>query len=214
MRGLAKRTPKDKIVDRFLTLYIMSKSSEKTNTLGKTQLQKIVFLSEWKMISKRMKGLNYNYIKLLHGPYSQELQSDIQRISKLGEADSDTLVPTKRGFSVLEDFHDIIDTNRSFFEVIDSYTRMCTAVDLQSLLDHVYSLKHPMRRNVTIGKTPLRTPILYPLDESKAEVTFQISRDYLEDLAMSLDPEIVEGLSEGMEDVRNSRLMTHKEVFS
>jgi hypothetical protein len=94
MRGLAKRTPKDKILDRFLTLYVLTRASKHVPKLGRVQLQKIMFLSEWKMISQKMKGLNYNYIKFEHGPYSPELQDDMDRFAKLGETFSSTLKPT------------------------------------------------------------------------------------------------------------------------
>lgn len=211
---MAKRTPKEKIIDRFLLLYVLAKSSKRVERLGRTKLQKIVFLSEWKMISHQMKGLNYNYIKLLHGPYSQELEDDTKRLVKMGDAYAGTLLPTEKGLCVIEDFGELIARNKSFLDVIDGYVRQCTSVDLQTLLDRIYALKHPMRRNITIDQTPLRTPILYPLSESNAETTFNIGSDDLENLEMSLDPGVVEGLIEGMEDVKAGRLLNHKEVFS
>lgn len=213
MKGLVKRTPKDKILDRFLTLYVLTKASKRPRNLGRTQLQKIVFLSEWKMISQKMKGFNYNYIRLTFGPYSPELQDDMKRFAKLGETQDDTLVPTEATISTMEDFTNIVENNKPFFSIIDKYTLACTSVDLETLLKHVYALRHPIRKNMTIGQTPLRTPILYPMDESNADLTFRISKNDLEDLTMSLDNKIVKNVEEGMADVKAGRLIGHREIF-
>jgi len=213
MRGLVRRTPKDKIIDRFLTLYVLTKASKQTQKLGKTQLQKIMFLSEWRMISQKMKGLNYNYIKFEFGPYSPELQEDMDRFAKLGATRSSTLKPTDKGFNIIDDFASVIEANKPFFAILDRYTRSCTSVELQDLLDKVYALRHPIRRNMTIEETPLKTPLLYPIDESKAEETFAINKNDLEDLAMSLDQKIVKMIEEGMADLKTGRMVSHKELF-
>lgn len=212
MKGMVKRTEKDKIIDRFITLYVLTNAPKHTK-LGRVQLQKILFLSEWKMISQKMKGLNYNYIKFEHGPYSPELQADMDRFAKLGETQSSTLRPTEKGFHVVDDFANVISDNKPFFDIVDKYTHTCTSVELQTLLDKVYSLRHPMRPNMTIAQTPLRTPLLYPIDESNTEVAFAIRKSDLEDLAMSLDQKIVKKLEDGLNDLKNGRLVSHRELF-
>ena len=72
------RDIKDQVIDKFLSSYIINKFDENYGGyLSETKLQKLIFLSEKKLIDKRIKALNYNYIKFYHGPFSNALRNDI-----------------------------------------------------------------------------------------------------------------------------------------
>lgn len=210
---MVNRTYKDRIIDRFLALYILQNASKEEPEIGRTKIQKIVFLAELRMILKRMKGLNYSYIKLLHGPYSQQLANDVNLFSKLGFIASRSLRLTKTGTEMVEAFPTILRDNKKFFNIVDKEIENCTSTNLESLLDWVYSMRHPMGKNITIGETPLRTPIINPISKVRTEIVFKVSQNNLEDLALSLDPLFVRGLKEGIDDIKNGRLLTHEEVF-
>lgn len=114
------RTLKEKAIDYFLTLYLVDDafSRLKIGFLPDTKLQKLVFLSEKSMIHEREKGFNFNFIKLTHGPFSQELKTSYDNLSQIGILGEFGLTPTTNSKIILEDFQEIIKRNTTFFQKI------------------------------------------------------------------------------------------------
>jgi len=210
---LTRRTLYENIVDRFLLLYIISESSEIAPDFGKTKLQKLAFLSEWQMLDQRIKGLNYNFIKLVHGPYSSELDNDLTDFAKYDLVIDPWLNPTNRGYSILEDFSELVEQNEYFIMIINQIISRFARLSLKRILSYVYSRPHPYRKNLTIGQASMRTPLLYRIDENKAVNRFQITNEQLYDLALCLDKQSLKEWKEVDEEIRKGKFLTYREVF-
>lgn len=210
---MVRRTLYENVVDRFLLLYLISEASECAPNLGKTKLQKLTFLSEWKLIDDRNKGFNYNYIKLVHGPYSGELNNDLTDLAIHNLVNDPRLYPTDVGYRILEDFSELLEQNEPFILTINQVISRFVMLSLNKLLAFVYSLQHPYRKNLTIGKTPFRTPLLYRLSDDKTIAKFRISEEQLEDLQMCLDKERLKQWKEVKDEVSKGRFLTYREVF-
>lgn len=146
------RTNLEKAVDRLLVLYLLHDAFSRGNTdfIQDTKLQKLVFLSEWSMILERNKGLNFSFIKLAHGPFSQELETDARKLVRVGLVRARGLEPTAKANVVLEDFHHVIERNGSFTRYINETNDSFAGVSLKELLDVIYAMSMFRRRRLVI----------------------------------------------------------------
>jgi len=208
------RTPRDKAVDHLLTIYLVNDafSRRKLRFLPETKLQKLVFLSEKSMIDERKKGFNFYFVKLIHGPFSQELKNGLGKLLQTRFLNDFGLMPTDHAKMILEDFQDVIKRNRTFFQKIDTVNEHFATMSLERLLKLVYAM--PWGRGRTIEDLPLRTPMLYPMKPSNVVAELEITDDEVEDLLMNFNPEAVKELSQAMSEMREGRTLTYEQVFS
>jgi uncharacterized protein YwgA len=210
------RTLRDRAIDHFLTLYLINDAFSRKNLilLPSTKLQKLVFLSEKNMIDKREKGFNFYFIKLIHGPFSQELENDVSKLVQDGYINDMGLKPTENTPAVLEDFNDIIERNRVFFRKVDAVNDDFAPMSLQKLLRIIYAMPWGRGKGRTIADLPQRTPMLYPMKPEIVETNFRITDNEAEDLLMNFDPDALKDLSEAMKDAREGKWRTYEQVFS
>jgi len=210
------RTLRDKAIDQFLTLYLINDvfSRKNLSLLPSTKLQKLVFLSEKTMIDKREKGFNFYFIKLVHGPFSPELENDISKLIQDGFINDLELRPTNNTRLILEDFQSVIDRNQTFLAKINRVNDTFARMSLQKLLSVIYSMPWGRGRGRTIADLPQRTPMLYPMKPEIVATEFEITENEAEDLLMNFDPEAIKDLSQAMKDAREGKWRTYEQVFS
>jgi hypothetical protein len=209
------RTLREKAIDSFLTIFVIDDAFSRANLqiLPSTKLQKLVFLSEKAMIDEHAKGFNLRFIKLIHGPYSQELETDAGRLVQYGLIQDMTLEPTKNAKYILDDFHRLIERNEPFFQSIQRVNERYAGMPLQRLLKIVYAMPWG-RSGKTIADLPQRTPMLYPMKPEAVEHNFVIKDKEAEDLLMNFDAEAIRDLSDSMRDAREGKWRTYEQVFS
>lgn len=207
------RTSEEKTADRLLTLYLVNKCYETHNLrfLSETKLQKLVFLSEKELIDRRIKALNYRFVRLLHPTYSSELKSDLVNLIKLGYLREPWFGQTNRMKLILEDFSGVFMRNRSSLMVIDEVLSRYARIRTNILINLVYRIL--WARGKTIYDLKLGTPLLYPLKYRNARKVFEITEDELEDLEICLNPKISKGLDLALDEMRKGKLLAHEEVF-
>jgi uncharacterized protein YwgA len=205
----------ERAIDRFLLLYSISEASERVDNLGKTKLQKFTFLSEWEMIDKRERGFSYYYLKFEKGPYSFDLANDIKTLVKANiiRKRQWSLILTKFGNSIVEDFSNLLSQNFHVVSIIDRTINKYAEYSLKELLDEVYSLPHPYVKGYTIGTASLKMPLLYKLPEEKVVVPFKADEEQIEDLLVSLSANGLKKWQAVKDDMRKAEYLTYKEVF-
>jgi uncharacterized protein YwgA len=210
---MSQQQIKDKIINRFLTLYLIDNSFKKKQLrfLSETKLQKLVFLSELDMLNKGIEGFNFYFLRLHYGPYSFELAKDKAQLITSGFLEEKALKPTKDATYLMEDFSTIIARNAKVISEIDSVNCSYAPLELDFLLNKVHSMPW---KNATVHDLPQRTPMLYPLKPSARKVAFDISDKELDDLVMNLDPDVCQEFDEAENDVNEGRFLTHEQVFS
>jgi len=223
---MAGKTSVEKSADQFLLLYLINDVSKRTPFVPETKVQKLVFISEREMIGNSEKGFNYYFVKLLYGPYSAELDNDLNRLvqSEIAKAvpteRGANIIPTQRCANILRDFNDLIERNQTFVQRISHINRRFGTLGFQRLLNSVYHMQSPLhkyrkgKRPPTIASLPLKAPLLKPISEEMASKTFSITPAEVEDLLMNFDPETVKGLSQAMKEMRAGGLRTHEQVFA
>lgn len=207
------RTSEEKTIDRLLTLYFINDCYETYNLKGlsETKLQKLVFLSEKELIDRRIRALNYRFVKLLYPTFSTELRSDLKNFVKLKYLRRPWFGRTNKMKMILEDFGDVFMRNRSIIDVIDEVLSIFAVIRTDRLTKIVDGMTWTRRR--TIRDLKKGTPLLYPLKYEKAREVFQITEDEFEDLKICLNPKISRGLDLALDDMRRGRLLSHEEVF-
>lgn len=209
---MVTRNPIEKFVDRLLLLYLINNAREVGIVEGITKIQKLVFLSEWAMLDGRQKGFNYNFIKLIHGPYSEELQrQDIKRLVLWGVLEGLSLLPTEKGELILEDFQSLFDRNRIFIQQIEETNQEFAIIRLRRLLPKVYRMRHPYIPRRTIGDVKIGTPLLYRIERHKAVEVFNITSGEIATLEIYFDSKAFESLIEASKD--REPTLAYDEVF-
>lgn len=210
------RTFLDKAIDQFLTLHLINDAFCRWDLplLPNTKLQKLVFLSEKAMIDEREKGFNFYFIKLIHGPFSQELEDDLGKLVENGFIDDKGLRPTSNSQVILDDFGDLIQKNPLFVEKVNAVNSQYAGLSLQKLLEIIYAMPWGKGKGRTIADLPQRTPMLYPMKPEIVKTAFQVTKDEAENLLINFDTDAIKDLSEAMRDAREGKWRTYEQVFS
>jgi len=210
---MSQQQIKDKIINRFLTLYLIDNGFKKKQLrfLSETKLQKLVFLSELDMLNKGVEGFNFYFLRLHYGPYSFELAKNKAQLIIAGFLEEKALKPTKDAAYLMEDFSAIIDRNEAAISKINAVNCSYAPLELDFLLNKVYGMTW---KNATIHDLPQRTPMLYPLNPNALKVAFDITDKELDDLVMNLEPDVCQEFDEAENDVNERRFLTHEQVFA
>lgn len=222
---MAGKTSVEKLADQLLLLYLIDDVSKRTPFVPETKVQKLVFISEREMLRNSEKGFNYYFIKLLYGPYSAELDNDLNSLvqSKIVEAEPTgrgaNIVSTQRCANILRDFNDLIRRNQIFVRRISDINRRFGILGFKRLLNSVYHMQSPLhkyrkgKRPPTIASLPLKTPLLKPIPEEMASKTFSITPEEIATLEIYFDTEAYESLVQASRSAKEKPLLSFKEVF-
>jgi hypothetical protein len=207
------RTSEEKTIDRLLTLYSIDECYKKRKVTGlsETKLQKLIFLSEKRLIDQRIKAFNYRFVRLLHPTFSSELRNDLNDLVKTGYLSEPWLGQTEKMLIILEDFQEVFARNPHITNVIDDIVSTFADIPTNRLVQIVYSM--PWTHNKIINELTIGVPMLYPLDPEKAREKFTITENELENLEMCLNPKISGKLDQAFDEMRRGRLLSHAEVF-
>ena len=85
MVNMEQRSLDEALIDRLLLLYLVVRTYKKGyNILGPIKLQKLIYKVEERMWQKNYKGFNFTFIRWKHGPFSQEVYSDVRDLKSTG----------------------------------------------------------------------------------------------------------------------------------
>ena len=213
------RNTREILTDRLLLLWLIY-DALMYKRFGDTKAQKLAYLSEKKMIDNREKGFNYDFIKLPYGPYSEDLEKDVDWLEeqKLIEAtpisdDAKVFHESRFGRKMLKDFHELFVRNNLFTRKIAEVNRTYATKNSKEIVEYVHSLPHPYIKGRTIDDLKLGTKILYKLVESKAKTIFDITPEELATLDIYFDEENYRSLTQASESAKRKPLLTLEEAF-
>jgi len=207
------------LADRLLLLWLLYDAMN-YKRFGETKVQKLVFLSEWKMIDNLEKGFNYNFIRLSFGAFSPDVEKDVkwledeQLIEAIPISEKARIFrQTRFGNKLFNDFREIFRRNVTFTRRMAEINRKYAKKPLQELVDYVYSLPHPYIKGLTILKSKFGQPLLYKLDEEKAKEAFKITPEELATLDIYFDDESYRSVIQAFESAKRKPLLKLEEVF-
>jgi uncharacterized protein YwgA len=137
------RTPIEVLQDKLLLLYLVSSVKKYGFMEGNLKLQKIVFLSEWQLMSNDIKALHFKYFRYRYGPFSKELLCDNQDLQTDGYL--------THQFNLTEKAIDLLDyaiepimrygANLEIFNKIDNICATYSKITGLRLTDKVYRME-------------------------------------------------------------------------
>ena len=190
------RSLEEQLADRLLLLYTLKDLNERGARVYATALQKLVFLAEREMLASRIKGFNYNFVRLDFGPYSSELKKDLVTLMACGLVKDDPergYVITEKGKELLERLRPLLERNDDILDIIRSINERYGHMSLDELLSYVYSLPRPLKGpKEPIEKVKLRTPLLRRINASRAKKVLAMEPRELRLLSVATNPEVEE----------------------
>lgn len=188
----------DRVVNNFLLLYII----DLTNRLGHMEdtlkIQKLAFLVQKEYVRRKWKVLNYNYFRWHKGPFSADLNADLDVLRHLGLISNNWPIElTKEGSNLLESTRELEDDNKKYIKIIDRIVEKYANYTPDEIKHHVYNLQivvPKLGKRMRIEDTKPGTLLLYRMTKKKSTDIFDISEDWLATLELAFDQEAIESL--------------------
>ena len=162
------RTLREQALDR---LFLLLLADQVGRPIGDTGFQKLGFLTERELLSNKMEGFHYVFIKLKFGPYSKELEhdkSDLVISGHLEDRDEKGWVLSERGRMTLNRFKSVLDRNKHVVEVMKEIVTKYADLKLKNLLEFVHQLPRPLKgKKVAIRELADGTVLLVPYKPDK-----------------------------------------------
>lgn len=190
----------DRIVNNFLLLYIINL----TNRLGRLEdtlkIQKLAFLIQKEYVRRKWKGLNYNYFRWHKGPFSADLNADLDVLRHLGlVSNSWPIELTEKGSDFLESTSELDDDNKKYIKIIDKIVEKYANWTPDEIKQYVYNLQIVVpkkRKRMRIRDTMPGTLLLYRMTKKKSTDIFDVSEDWQATLELAFDQEAIESLKD------------------
>ncbi len=189
----------DRIKNIVLLMYLVRKTNEKFVMEDNLKVQKLVFLSQKKLIAEKMNGFTYLFLRWLKGPFSGDLNNDIVLLKqmKLLRWGDDRIELTEEGKHILESLHEIMENNKGFSDIIDNIIEEYGSLSPEEMKEKVYQMKIFVpndRKVMKIEEIPPKRLILFGLSRKNTRIEFNIDEEWLDTLEVLLDDEAIQFL--------------------
>lgn len=198
----SERTPKEKVIDKLLLLYLLNK--HRIN--GRTKLQKTVFFSEDSLNNKNVKSFNYKFIRFHFGEFSRELESDFKELIK------DELIlekpyirVTEEGENVLKQLEGVLKKNPNVLNLVDAISDYASRKPLDVVKTMAYT--RVIRNGIQVKDIPEEVVLLEKINESKAESVFNINDGWIGTLELLFDKTSADSLKVALTEKANIPFM-------
>jgi uncharacterized protein YwgA len=170
------RSEQEQRLDAVLLLYILNSLGPGP---GRTKLQKTVFLIEFELRRASLVGPRFRFFRYLDGPYSQQINQDLDELARKAFLSKTTLTLTKRGeFLVDLIVPPLRETtgNRRTFEIVDKVLQWCKPRQAGSLLRYVCGLEVSPDESPNVQMKIREVPRFWDIIDPP-ETGLKISRD-------------------------------------
>ncbi|MFA5364586.1 MAG: hypothetical protein WC325_05325 [Candidatus Bathyarchaeia archaeon] len=204
-----ERTTEERITDRMLLLYLIKDAGI---GLGKTKLQKLAYLSELEMNVQGFKGLNFNFIKMPFGPFSSELEKELETMTESNILSGSGHKLTEVGKTILDNFQHIIESNPVLIEKIQRINREYAQIPRDELVDIVHKMCNPIRPWLTIEDTQHGSYLLKRMKIWHEDRVFKLSQSDIASLEIYFDPDALESLRSSLSEAKTKPAVAFNEV--
>jgi len=202
----ADRTARDEneaTIDRLLLLFLIANANRVRALWGKTKLEKLAYCSQYAMMKGSVKGFNYYFYRWHHGPFSDQIYDDLDRLSKCGfvkQREEGEIVVTPPGQEVLTLNSDILNRNQEICDAIGEVVSDYKTYTADQIKDAIYGTLVYGSRKRYVRDTKLREPLLYKLPKDEAKVTLRIDGSKLETLLILFTPKFYDQIMKARAD--------------
>lgn len=205
-QGGDPRTYREKLIDRLMLLHLYDRVSSGSKMTGDVKLQKLVFLSEKDMLERDWDGLNYKFFRWDLGPMSKGVYEDHDFLYDNGLISESGGLISESGHEILENAEGLLDENVEIVSVIDDVVDEYGHIGGGRLKNIVYDEEVTLMgsgKSMKVENIPEATDIIFKLPEEHAELSFNISDDWVETLDLlfqSESRELIARIREGAQE--------------
>jgi len=221
------RTPDESIIDKALYLSLLDlvahQKTEKGTVIGnRIKCMKLPFLAEYPMFEKRSKGFNLTFFQYDYGPISKniyEVWRDLEGVGCIAFIEKNWIELKEEGHQLAHTFIDEVlsqEENRAFLnqlrDTAERYGRLATP----AILNIVYNLDvfiAELGRSLKVREVPMGMTLIYTLDDEDSSQKLKVSQNWLETLAIELNPENKQSITKAIKDYHQGRILSHEKVW-
>ena len=195
----------------FLMLYLICDANRFGAVENRLKLQKLVFLSQKRLIENKLKAFGYNFFRWHKGPFSKYLSVDLDAMCEAGFLTEkyDKIELTPKGRAFLQDCSELIEENNSFLRVIDRIVRRYGKIPPDELKELVYNMKvvvPHLRQKMAIRDIPPGQLILFKTADKNAEAIFDLDSSWVATLELYFDSTAMKSLEQAVDDAVEGRV--------
>lgn len=207
---MSEKTIKDRIVNLLLSLYIINRTNETANLENNLKLQKLIFLSQKLLNSRKRRGFRYLFLRWDQGPFSKNVNQDLILLknSKFVKWGDEKITLTGEGKKLLDSSKEIFDSNKTFIKYIDQTLEEYSHLSPEEIKGNVYNIRTwipRLNRVMRIEEVPHKQVLMYELSEKRARYNFEIGEEWLDTLEVVFDEEAMGMLKKADEDIKMGR---------
>lgn len=189
---MAGRNLGEWVSDQLLLLYVIENAAERRR-LHITRIHKILFLTELETWSKGFGGLDYAFIRLKRGPFSNEVRGDLERLHKRNIVrryhNNRAFKLKKEGRDILREAEPFFTKNKHIFPMIEKNLDYVMEFPfVSSLLEIIYEMPNPIYPEMTIRETPQGKYLLKRQKKPQVIKPFVMTEEEAESFEIILDP--------------------------
>ncbi len=194
----------NRVVNNILLLYLIDRTNSTGSIEDTLKLQKLVYLTQKRMIEKKLKLFTYNFFRWDKGPFSADVNNDLTVLSCRGLIRKRWPIRlTKEGKKLLNGCKELLEENEQFLKVIDDITAEFSEYTPEQIKEYTYNLSifvPRLRQVMTVAEVPHGTLILFKPSDNRSKKKFILDESWLATLELALDQEAVESLKQSYSD--------------
>lgn len=198
---MEQRSLNEALIDRLLLLYLVTRTRQKGyNILGPIKLQKLLYKIEERMWRKNYKGLSYTFIRWKHGPFSQEIYSDVRDLKDTGLLNKvDAVSSSSKGQHLIEKLEPLFDYEAK--DIIEKVINEFGSLKSKQIKAIMYSYPKVGERR-TIGEIKDGDLLLTKMKASDARKSFWLDERLMETLCVLFSPSATKAIQDGLDAIK------------
>ncbi|MGZ4929191.1 MAG: type II toxin-antitoxin system antitoxin SocA domain-containing protein [Halobacteriota archaeon] len=206
---------RDILSDRFLLAYLIYRA--RGQDLGKTKIQKLVYLIESELAERSVKTFDYNFERNHFGPFAREINDDLKELVACDVLTTKIIHKSRRRtaniYEVTENGREIVEGCQALFEdnkeLIDEIDKVLQKYDLQTL-DDIKSTIYERKIELAQGLTKIKgiregTKLNANVPEADSKNKLTMDEDWRETFCILFDKDECKSFNEGLKDAREGR---------
>jgi superfamily II helicase len=191
------------------------------NAIGnKVKCMKLPFLVEYPMFEKNIKGFNCVYFKHDHGPMSKNIYPIWQDLKESGyiQIKGNYIELTEEGRELAQAFIKEVlkSVDNKFF--LDAMEKVADDFGgLSSITPFIYDMVVygiQLDKHMKVRDLPKSITITRVVEDKDALKVIKIPNDWLQTLAITLNPINKKSVEKGLEDLRHNRVTPHDRAWA
>jgi uncharacterized protein YwgA len=208
---MTEKTISERVENNLLFLYLVSEASKAGRVEDDLKAQKLVFLSQKKLVQKKLKAFSYTFLRWHKGPFSKDLAEDIKSLVKAGMLTriDDKIALTDAGKEIVARSEELLTKQPEFMVPIKAIAQLYGAIPSEDLKEKVYDISvwvPRLKKVMKIRDIEEKQLILYGLSAKKARKAFNLDENWQATLEIVFDKDALDSLKMAQQDAVEGRI--------